>query len=63
MKRLQGAEYDEKKDGLVAIGYSKTKAGNICLYYKGGFKHYLSDQEKAHFEPYGLKERFKQTDA
>ncbi|MEK3955661.1 MULTISPECIES: hypothetical protein [unclassified Psychrobacillus] len=57
MKRLQGAEYHAKKDELIPIAYSKTKAGNICLYYKGGFTHYLNDHEKSTFQPNGLKER------
>lgn len=57
MKRLQGAEYHTKKDNLIPIAYSTTKAGNICLYYKGGFKHYLNDHEKSTFQPpSGLKE-------
>lgn len=55
MKRLQGADYHARKDRLKAIGYSVTKAGNICLYFKGGFKHYLNDEEKAAFRPNGLK--------
>lgn len=59
MKRLQGAEYHAKKDQLIPIAYSTTKAGNICLYYKGGFKHYLNDQEKSTFRPDGLIERNK----
>lgn len=58
MKRLQGAEYHAKKDKLIPIAYSKTKAGNICLYYKGGYKHYLNDQEKAEFTPGELQERY-----
>lgn len=60
MKRLQGAEYHAKKGELIPIGYSETKSGNICVYYKGGFKHYLNEQEKATFNPNGLKERYKQ---
>lgn len=59
MKRLQGSEYHTKKDKLIPIAYSTTKAGNICLYYKGGFKHYLNDQEKSTFQPEGLKEIYK----
>lgn len=56
MKRLQGAEYHNKKNNLIPIAYSTTKAGNICLYYKGGFKHYLNDCEKLNFRTDGLKE-------
>lgn len=59
MKRLQGVEYHKKKDKLIPISYSTTKAGNICVYYKGGFKHYLNDQEKSVFQPKGLKEIYK----
>lgn len=59
MKRLQGAEYHAKKRKLIPIGYSKTKADNICLYYKGGFKHYLNDYEKSTFRTDGLKELYK----
>lgn len=58
MKRLQGSEYHAQKHKLFPIAYSKTKKGNICLYYKGGFKHYLNDQEKEGFQPEGLKERY-----
>lgn len=57
MKRLQGEAYHTKKDQLIPIAYSTTKAGNICLYYKGGFTHYLNDYEKANFQPEGLRER------
>lgn len=57
MKRLQGAKYHSMKDKLIPIAYSKTKAGNICMYYKGGFSHYLNDEEKLVFKPNGLKER------
>ena len=57
MKRLQGAEYHAKKDELVPIAYSVTRAGNICLYYRGGYIHYLNDYEKVNFQPNGLKER------
>lgn len=60
MKRLQGAEYHAIKDKLIPIEYSKTSAGNICVYYKGGFKHYLNDEEKSTFKINGLKERYKQ---
>ena len=59
MKRLQGAEYHAKKAKLIPVGYSKTRAGNICLYYKGGFKHYLNDDEKSTFNPEELEERYK----
>lgn len=59
MKRLQGAEYHARKHRLIPIAYSKTKAGNICIYYKGGFKHYLNDEEKLTFDTSGLKERYK----
>jgi len=59
MKRLQGAEYHAIKDSLIPVAYSKTKAGNICIYYKGGYKHYLNDEEKLYFQPNGLKERYK----
>lgn len=55
MKRLQGAEYHAKKSKLIPIAYSTTKAGNICLFYKGGFKHYLNDHEKSTFQPDGLR--------
>lgn len=55
MKRLQGAAYHAKKEQLIPVGYSTTKHGNICLYYKGGFKHYLNDAEKVTFQPDGLK--------
>lgn len=61
MKRLQGADYHSKKKRLIPIAYSKTKAGNICLYYKGGFKHYLNDLEKKAFNPEGLVERYKES--
>lgn len=57
MKRLQRAEYHNKKDKLIPIAYSTTRAGNICVYYKGGYKHYLNDQEKAVFQPNGLEKR------
>lgn len=57
MKRLQGAEYHNKKDKLIPIAYSITRAGNICVYYKGGYKHYLNDQEKTVFQPNGLEKR------
>lgn len=57
MKRLQGAAYHAKKDQLTPVAYSKTKNGNICVYYNGGFWHYLNDNEKAAFQPAGLKER------
>ncbi|MBP1308911.1 hypothetical protein JOD82_001931 [Paenibacillus sp. 1182] len=60
LKRLQGAEYHTQKDNLIPIAYSTTKAGNICLYYKGGFKHYLNDHEKLIFRTDGLKELNKQ---
>lgn len=59
MKRLQGVAYHAEKNQLISIAYSTTKAGNICLYYRGGFKHYLNDDEKASFKPDGLKERYK----
>lgn len=59
MKRLQGAKYHAKKAKLIPIAYSRTSNGNICLYYKGGFKHYLNDDEKLDFNPHGLKERYK----
>lgn len=57
MKRLQGAEYHNKKDKLIPIAYSTTRAGNICVYYKGGYKHYLNDQEKMEFQPNRLDKR------
>jgi hypothetical protein len=60
MKRLQGAEYHTQKDKLIPYAYSTTRAGNICLYYQGGFKHYLNDNEKLTFRPDGLKEFNKQ---
>lgn len=59
MRRLQGVEYHAIKESLIPIEYSKTKNGNICVYYKGGFKHYLNDEEKIDFKPDGLKERYK----
>ena len=55
MKRLQGKDYHSIKHTLIPIGYSVTNAGNICVYYKGGFKHYLNDEEKLSFIPEGLK--------
>jgi hypothetical protein len=58
MKRLQGAKYHTMKDSLIPIAYSTTNAGNICLYYKGGYKHYLNDQEKLTFQPDGLEEKY-----
>lgn len=60
MKRLQGNEFHAVKDELVPIGYSKTHRGNICVYYKGGFKHYLNELEKKTFDPKSLKEWYKQ---
>lgn len=57
MKRLQGKKYHSMKHRLTPIGYSETKAGNICLYYEGGFYHYLNDGEKAEFNPEGLEKR------
>lgn len=57
MRRLQGAEYHAMKEALIPIAYSKTRNGNICVYYKGGFKHYLNDEEKANFKSEGLKQR------
>lgn len=59
MTRLQGADFHDEKKKLIPIAYSVTRAGNICVYYKGGFKHYLNDQEKAVFKPDGLHERYK----
>ena len=59
MKRLQGAEYHAIKKHLIPIGYSKTKSGNICIYYKGGIKHYLNDKEKNSTMYELLKERYK----
>lgn len=59
MKRLQGAEYHAQKKRLIPIEYSVTRAGNICVYYKGGSYHYLNDDEKAVFQPEGLKRRHK----
>lgn len=56
MERLQGYKFHSIKHLLIPYGYSKTKAGNICVYYKGGFKHYLNNDEKADFKPDGLKE-------
>jgi hypothetical protein len=55
MKRLQGIEYHAVKENLIPIAYSVTNRGNICVYYKKGFKHYLNDEEKANFKPDGLK--------
>jgi len=57
MNRLQGEEYHMQKERLIPVSYSVTKAGNICLYYRGGFKHYLNDDEKLKFKPDGLKKR------
>lgn len=57
MKRLQGAEYHARKERLIPIAYSKTSNDNICVYYKGGFKHYLNDEEKVNFKSDGLKLR------
>ena len=59
MRRLQGSAYHAKKNQLIPVAYSTTKRGNICLYYKGGFKHYLNDHEKATFQPNGLKEYYR----
>ena len=56
MKRLQGKRYHKRKKWLVPVGYSQTKAGNICVYFKGDWKHYLNDEEKLTFNPEGLKE-------
>ena len=58
MKRLQGAEFHARKNKLTPIAYSVTLAGNICVYYKGGFKHYLNDHEKEEFNPEELEERY-----
>lgn len=57
MKRLQGKEYHEIKKTLIPVAYSITNAGNICVYYKGGFKHYLNDDEKSSFQSEGLYKR------
>ena len=57
MKRLQGKEYHDIKEKLIPIAYSTTNAGNICVYYKGGFKHYLNDNEKSSFRPDGLHKK------
>lgn len=57
-KRLQGEEYHRMKDTLVVTGYSITSRGNICLYYKGFYKHFLDDREKENFNPEGLKQFF-----
>lgn len=57
-KRLQGEEYYRLKDSLVVTGYSVTSRGNICLYYRGFYKHFLDDQEKENFNPEGLKQFF-----
>lgn len=57
MKRLQGAQYHAIKNRLIPVAYSTTRAGNICVYYKGGYKHYLNDEEKEAFSPDGLQER------
>ncbi len=57
MRRLQGTEYHAMKESLIPIAYSKTRNGNICVYYKGGFKHYLNDEEKANFKYDSLKQR------
>lgn len=59
MKRLQGKEYHALKKGLIPVAYSMTRAGNICIYFKGGFWHYLNDEEKKDFKPDGLKKRQK----
>ncbi len=59
MKRLQGAEYHAIKGKLIPIAYSKTKHGNVCMYYKGGYKHYLNDEEKNSISYELLKERYK----
>jgi len=56
MKRLQGAEYHDVKGNLIPVSYSVTNSGNICVYYKGGFKHYLNEQEKKDFRPETLEE-------
>lgn len=58
MKRLQGVEYHNIKHKLIPVAYSKTSKGNICVYYKGEYKHYLNDQEKLIFNPEGLIEKY-----
>lgn len=54
MKRIDGAEYEKLKHKLEAYAYSRTKRGNLCVYYKGFYKRYLNDDEKATFNPSGL---------
>lgn len=61
MRRLQGAKYHKRKKWLTPIGFSKTRAGNICVYYKDETYHYLNNEEKENFNPDGLKE-FSQTE-
>lgn len=56
MRRLQGAQYHKRKRWLNPIGYSKTLAGNICVYYTKNVYHYLNNEEKETFNPEGLKE-------
>lgn len=59
MKRLQGAKYHKQKKWLKPIGFSITKAGNVCVYYKENCFHYLNNEEKESFSTKGLK-RFSQ---
>lgn len=49
-KRLQGREYHKRKAFLNPINYSQTRNGNICIYYEGGYYHYLNDEEKKDFK-------------
>lgn len=55
MKRLQGAIYHKRKKWLKPIGFSITKVGNVCVYYKGDSYHYLNNAEKESFNTKGLK--------
>lgn len=56
--RLQGADFARMKYKLKAYAYKVTDNGNICVYYFGGYKHFLNDEEKATFSPEGLKRRY-----
>lgn len=54
MIRLQGADFYKMQRVLKPYAYRITTNGNICVFYKGGYKHYLSDSQKEKFNPEGL---------
>lgn len=57
--RLQREAFHRVKDFLEPIGYSRSRNGNICMYYKGGYSHWLNDSEKETVSLEGLPEHYR----